>query len=137
MIIKKPDKKTKLAITKETLAIWQMWYIAGYESCIEDANDLETHTEEKKPEDVELAKNITELMLYFKSFNKSIIIGHKGQRNALNELLKTYTVEQIKNMIDTSFRINGQPFAPIITNAYELFYKLTKLESYLERNDVK
>lgn len=41
MKLKQPDKKTKAEITKETLAIWEMGFRAGYESCIEDANDLE------------------------------------------------------------------------------------------------
>lgn len=88
---------------------------------------------EPSEEEKILNGKITSVLKYFNEKNPGVGYANKTHRNSIKTLLQSYSVETIKEMVDKSFEINGQDYAPIITNPYELINKLPKLELFLAK----
>lgn len=102
----------------------------------------ETYKEEKKEDiyiqqsgDCELNKQIAEIFNTFKTINPFINFGHKTQRQACAEMLKKLGYEQLLEIAKLAVNIQGQPYAPTITNPYQLKIKFGELASFIKKEN--
>lgn len=102
-----------------------------------DTTTKDTYTKDNS--DDTSHNDIVEVIDAFKVVNPSYkkYFGHKTHRAAASRLIKEHGKEKILSIISYLPRVNGKPYAPIVTNAYELEEKLGKLIAWSEKTNSK
>ena len=106
-------------------------------------NDISTNVDNGQA--VVLAEAETSLVIDGKTFNETIylfkpvnpsvnrLFAQKGQRSALERLIKQHGIEKIRGMIELLPLLLKEPYAPIITTPYQLEAKLGQVIAFMER----
>ncbi len=81
-----------------------------------------------------LNKQILEVFILFRKNNPMLNIGNKTQRTAISELIKELGYDRLKQISQFAVQVQGEPYAPVITNPYNLKNKLADLRAFYERN---
>ena len=68
-----------------------------------------------------------------KTINPSISYGNTTQRAAARWLIKEFGIDNVLGYTKAAISIQGQDYAPTITNPFELKEKLAKLKAFFER----
>lgn len=96
-----------------------------------NAKALQSEPIKKKltKEELSYKKGIDSLIAEFKEVNPSYerFFGNKTQRASLDRLVKQYSTEKVKQIIQSLATTNPKKFFPTITSPYELEQKLSKL----------
>jgi hypothetical protein len=71
--------------------------------------------------------------VFHDTINPRINFGQKTWRNAAEELLKEYGLERILSITKFACEVQGQPYAPLITNPYQLREKLSALQIFYKK----
>jgi len=80
-------------------------------------------------------KTFNETIYLFKPVNPSVnrLFAQKGQRSALERLIKQHGIEKIRDVIELLPLLLKDPHAPIITTPYQLEAKLGQVIAFMER----
>ena len=129
----------KALITKEN---------GAYTECIQNVSTLDTQVRIGKvrlckvslvdtPADAGSPnkKIIDTLIEEFETINPTINYGHKNHRKCLEEMLKKFGEEKLRSTIKYAVGINGQKYAPVITNPYQLKERMGDLLSYYKKEN--
>lgn len=84
-------------------------------------------------------KQISELIDLFRYINPSYkrFFSIPAQRNALKNLLESFSFTQLQKAISILPETNCKEYAPVITSPFELELKITKLISFVQREKSK
>lgn len=77
---------------------------------------------------------IGEVMNIFYKVNPTLNWGNKTYRASAELMIKKFGLSNTKTLAELAISVMGKPYAPTITNPYELKEKLLKLKIYLEQN---
>jgi len=94
----------------------------------------------KKEEQLSITgKETNDLIALFESVNPSYerLFPNKGQRSALDRLIKKHGYKKIKWIIDKLPEISKMSYAPVVTTPYQLEQKLGQLVIFLGRENNK
>lgn len=72
--------------------------------------------------------------VFYETINKQINFGNRGWREAAKDLIKNYGLEETVSLAKLACQVQGQPFAPTITNPYQLKEKLASLQIFIKKN---
>lgn len=79
-------------------------------------------------------KHVGQLIDVFKkSVNPTIPFGHKTFRAAAKELIAQFGIEKALAMTTAAVGVQGEMYAPVITNPYQLKVRLAELGVFLQR----
>jgi len=110
-----------------------------------DNNNNDSNNDINNGQAVVLAEAETSLVIDGKTFNETIylfkpvnpsvnrLFAQKGQRSALERLIKQHGIEKIRGMIELLPLLLKEPYAPIITTPYQLEAKLGQVIVFMER----
>lgn len=87
---------------------------------------------DKKSGDLAVA-GVEDIMNIFYLVNPTLNWGNKTIRKAAADLIKKFGLEEVKNMAEAAVSIQGEEFAPTITNPWELREKLAKVKLFFDR----
>jgi len=76
---------------------------------------------------------IQEILNIFYKINPTLNFGNKTERNAVDELIKKFGFEKLKNTIFYAISIQGNKYSPVITTPLEFKRNLAKLMIYYKR----
>ena len=82
-----------------------------------------------------LAKEIQEIMAMFYEVNPAINFANKTQRSSAEWMIKKWGIETVKNMTTKVLSCQGEEYAPVASNPYEMKEKLFKFKLFFERNN--
>lgn len=86
----------------------------------------------------DVASDIVQIFEIFQNtINPTINYGNKTQRKATQILIEKFGVEKVTNMAKFAVKIASQPFAPVITNPYQLKEKIGQLVAFKSKHDNK
>lgn len=84
------------------------------------------------------SKSIAEVFDIFRtSINPTVNFGNKTQRSAALELVKKFGLEKTLAAAKAAVAVHGRPYAPVITDPYQLKEKFARLVSYWERENAR
>lgn len=95
-------------------------------------NDKNEKNDKKTFGDLAVA-GVEDVMNIFYQINPTLNWGNKTIRKAAADLIKKFGLEEVKAMAEAAISIQGQPYAPTITNPWELNNKLAKVKGYFDR----
>lgn len=72
--------------------------------------------------------------VFHDTINPQINYGRKPWRDAANDLIVSYGVEEIEKLASVACQIQGREFSPVITNPYQLKEKLASLQIFIKKS---
>lgn len=72
--------------------------------------------------------------IFFETINPQINYGQKSWRKAASDLIKAYGLESLIEITRVACSIQGQEFAPTITNPYQLKEKMAALQIFIKKS---
>jgi hypothetical protein len=98
-------------------------------------NTTENTTENKNIAKQSFAgKEVNEILEIFYEYNPMINFGNKTQRKAVEELIKKFGIEAVKETCKYALSIQKEQYAPRITTPIQLKNKMGDLRAYFEKN---
>lgn len=79
------------------------------------------------------SKNIQAMFTIFYEINPTINYGNKTQRSSASRIIKKLGVEKALGSARAAVAIHGKPYAPTITNPYQLETKLSELVAFYKK----
>lgn len=85
------------------------------------------------PSQHENGNDVNSILSIFYQHNKMFNFGHRGYRATLEKMIRLYGMENTIGFAEAAMAVQGQPFAPVISNPTELASKLGKLKDFYIR----
>ena len=79
------------------------------------------------------ADPVNQIFDIFYKINPTLNFGNKSQRSVIEGLVLKFGLEKVKNMTEYACSVQGDKFAPVITNPLQLRDKLSALMGYYKR----
>ena len=113
--------------------------MGGIEGADSRKNKHMTTSLERKVNEIVSGHELNGIMDLFRTVNPThyTFFGNKGQRAALQRLIRNFGSEKVRKMIEVISQTNGKMFAPIITTPYELEKNLGKLVAFVKKEQEK
>jgi len=82
-------------------------------------------------------KQVGVVIKLFWDTNKAVKYGNPTERQAAEDLLDNYGMEEITKMVEYVKTIKGDKYAPLVTTPWEMWTKYAKLKDYQLKNSVQ
>lgn len=108
---------------------------SGHQTPINKTHINNTHNNKTHLATQGVASSINPLIELFKEVNPSYerLFSYKGQRMAIERMLKQFGREKLEKIINTLKVIQGEKYAPVITTPYELEQKMGQLIAFIRK----
>lgn len=81
------------------------------------------------------ADGVNDIMNIFYKINPTLNWGNRTYRKSAKDLIDKFGFDETKQMAEAAVSIQGQSYAPTITNPYELKEKLLKVKLFFDRRE--
>lgn len=135
-------KETKYQAERHLLALSNNKYVMLNE-CLTDVQPEEYRGEENSTEEnsnceeTSRNKEIAEIIdLFKKTLAPSLSFGNKTQRKAVEEMLKKWKFEKVKDMAERVISVQGKPYAPRASTPHAMWTKIGDFASYFQSENI-